>query len=273
MSFPPQLRAWSNPPKNTTVSAAARAAAAVSNSSDPLEASRALAQGLATYETKTKALITGQAQVVSFESSVAASPSAGGGSGDLGCLVDTETGQLVGISQSGAVACSPTGTRVVVPTSKGGYISQLKLAYTYDGAFVGRLVFYLKANATAKPIAYNCGSAGGKAVDLLPNDEDYIITTLGIGCAPLPAINGGGSGRRRRRRALQAAEFGLSANAIRVAAAPLAVLPVDPATGAPQTPSGIGEILVPEGPQPVPTTVPSDDAAGAPGPPGECVWG
>ena len=30
-----------------------------------------------------------------------------------------------------------------------GYISQVKLANTYDGAFIGRLIFELKANATA----------------------------------------------------------------------------------------------------------------------------
>ena len=30
-----------------------------------------------------------------------------------------------------------------------GYISQVKLAYTYDGAFIGRLIFELKENATA----------------------------------------------------------------------------------------------------------------------------
>ena len=79
------------------------------------------------------------------------------------------SGQLVGLEQSGAGACSagaaapPSVSVAAVPVaSSRGYISQVKLAYTYDGAFVGRLVFYLKANATAEPVAYACGGAGGK---------------------------------------------------------------------------------------------------------------
>jgi len=92
-----------------------------------------------------------------------------------------------------------------VPASA-GYISQIKLAYTYDGAFVGRLVFDLKANATAKPVSYTCGSAGGKAVDLLPSKGAFVVTKLGVGCAPLPSV---------------AAGTGLSARTITVTAAAL----------------------------------------------------
>jgi hypothetical protein len=120
-----------------------------------------------------------------------------------------------------------------VPTSA-GYISQIKLAYTYDGAFVGRLVFDLKANATAAPVSYSCGSAGGKAVDLLPSKGAFVVTKVGVGCAPLPSVAAGSaSGGRRRRRSLSAAApgTGLSARGITVAAAALASLPIDPRDG------------------------------------------
>ena len=45
---------------------------------------------------------------------------------------------------------------------------QNQAAYSYDGATIGRLVFQVKTapNATAQRIA--CGTAGGKAFDLLP---------------------------------------------------------------------------------------------------------
>ena len=134
-----------------------------------------------------------------------------------------------------------------------GYISQIKLAYTYDGAFVGRLVFDLKANATAAPVSYTCGSAGGKAVDLLPSKGDFVVTKLGVGCAPLPAA---AVAAGRRRRSLSAAEpgTGLSARGITVAAAALASLPIDPVTGVPQTPQ-LGDVLAPQG-DPTPTPSP-----------------
>jgi len=208
---------------------------------------------------------------------------------DIECYVEPRTGQLVGLRQSGALACSPSGSFVVVPVSKGGFVSQIKLAYSYDGLFVGRLVFYWKANATAEPVALACGSAGGKAVDLLPNTEDFVVTRLGVGCAPLPPIDGGISSsasarssssstdrrrllRQSRRRRLQeaAALLGVTTGSIRVDAAPLTVLPVDPESGVPTVPPGVGSIIVPESPQPVPTeTPPSDDVAAPPGPPGE----
>jgi hypothetical protein len=41
-----------------------------------------------------------------------------------------------------------------------------------------------------KPTTYTCGSAGGKAVSLLPNDNGYVITKLDVGCAPLQTAPG-----------------------------------------------------------------------------------
>ena len=205
-SFPWQLRSWLPPNKNTTVGALGRAVGSVANSSNPLNATKAVAQGLALYKQETKALILGQAGIVSFVNSVNTSASAGS---PIRCFVDPSTGQLVGLEQAGLTACSPTGDVTVVPASA-GYISQIKLAYTYDGAFVGRLVFDLKANATAKPVSYTCGSAGGKAVDLLPSKGAFVVTKLGVGCAPLPSVAAGTGGasrpgtldhHRRRRRA------------------------------------------------------------------------
>jgi subtilisin-like proprotein convertase family protein len=255
-SFPWQLRSWLPPNKNTTVGALGRAVGSVANSSNPLNTTKAVAQGLALYTQETKALILGQAGIVSFVNSVNISASSGS---PITCFVDPSTGQLVGLEQAGLTACSPTGDVTVVPTSA-GYISQIKLAYTYDGAFIGRLVFDLKANATAKPVSYTCGSAGGKAVDLLPSKGDFVVTKLGVGCAPLPSVAAGGaSGGRRRRRSLSAAEpgTGLSAGSITVAAAALASLPIDPATGVPQTPQ-LGDVIAPQdggggAPTPVPT--------------------
>ena len=217
-----------------------RAVGAVVNSSDPLHETKALSQGLGLSTSETAALIKGQSDVVTYVSSVNASPSP---AGDLRCFVDPATGQLLGLEQSGTAACSvASDVVVVVPLSTGSYISQVKLAYTYDGAFVGRLVFELKADATAKAVSYTCGSAGGKAVSLLPSDRDFVVTKVAVGCAPLPAIDGGigGSGRR-----LQASlSLGLSAGSFGVTAAPLSVLPVDPATGIPRTPS-LGDFLAP----------------------------
>ena len=83
---------------------------------------------------------------MTYSSSFNASPTA---VSDIRCFVDPATGQLVGLEQAGAVSCSTAVGVVVVPTSTAGYISQVKLAYTYDGAFVGRLIFELRANATA----------------------------------------------------------------------------------------------------------------------------
>ena len=220
------------------------------------------------HEAKTKALILGQSDLVTFVTSVNAS-AASSAAGDLRCFVDKD-GQLVGLEQGGAAACSTSGEAIVVPTTK-GYISQIQLAYTYDGVYVARLILDLKANATAKPVSYSCGSAGGKAVDLLPSNKDYVVTKLGVGCQPLSGSNG--SGRRLRRRRLNQQQvivgegLGVAASTFAVAAAPLSVLPLDPATGVPQTPSGIGDILVPDEPVPVPTTTPVP-AEGPPGPPG-----
>jgi hypothetical protein len=55
-------------------------------------------------------------------------------------------------------------------------------AYNYDGATIGRLVFEVKTapNGTAERVT--CGTAGGKAFDLLP--ENYAVTSLGVACAP-----------------------------------------------------------------------------------------
>jgi hypothetical protein len=233
-SFPWQLRSWLPPNKNTTAGALGRAVGSVANSSNPLNATKAVAQGLELYKQETKALILGQAAIVSFVNSVNTSASAGS---PITCFVDPSTGQLVGLDQAGQTACSPTVDVTVVPASA-GFISQIKLAYTYDGAFIGRLVFYLKANATAKPVLFACGSAGGKAVDLLPSKGAFVVTKLGVGCAPLPSV---------------AAGTGLSARTITVTAAALASLPIDPATGVPQTPQ-LGDVVAPQGdPTPVPT--------------------
>jgi len=211
----------------------------LANSSNTLNATKAAASGLELYKRETKALIVGQSGLVTYASSVNASPTA---AYDLKCFVDPATGQLVGLEQAGAVSCSTAASVVVVPTSTAGYISQVKLAYTYDGAFVGRLIFEVKAIAAAvstrdgwreikgkntfilfsvfahsnasafrlsnkkqKPLTFTCGSAGGKAVSLLPNDNGYAITKLNVGCASLPAIDAG------RRRLKAAPGLGLSA--------------------------------------------------------------
>ena len=146
-SFPPQIRGWVDPDKNATVQALGRSVGAIANSSNPLNATKAAASGLELYKQKTKALILGQSGLVTYASSVSASPAV---VSDLKCFVDPATGQLVGLEQGGGtVSCSTAASVVVVPTSTAGYISQVKLAYAYDGAFVGRLIFELKANATA----------------------------------------------------------------------------------------------------------------------------
>ena len=240
-SSPLQIHAWSSPNKSLTLGALVRTFGGIAGSSNPLNETKAVAKGLALYERETAALIKGRSNLVKFvpASSNSTSPPAG----DLRCFVDPATGQLVGLEQSGSAACSTGGDVVVVPTSS-GYVSQIMVAYTYDGLFVGRLVFDLRANATAKPMSYSCGSAGGKAVEVLPVDESYVVTRLGVGCSPLPA-NYGVAGRRRR---LQAAGTGLgvSAGGFGVDAAPLAALPIDPATGLPKTQS-LGDILEPAG--------------------------
>ena len=270
-SFPPQLHGWAPPNKNTTLStlgALGRGVGSVANSSNPLNATKAITQGLALYKRETAALLKGQSGVVTYaSSSVAASSLA---ASDLKCFVDPVTGQLVGLEQAGSVACSPASSSVVVPfataAAPGAYISQIKLAYTYDGAFVGRLVFEVKANATAKPVSYTCGSAGGKAVDLLPNNVDFAVTKLSVGCAPLKAING----RRLRAAAVTTSGpgLGLSAGTFGAVATSLALLPADPVTGAPLTQS-VGDVLVPGGtpgpsPPPPPTTAPTVSQSVAP---------
>ena len=237
-SFPPQLRGWAPPNKDTTASALGRAVGAVASSPNPLNATKAAGQGLELYERETKALFLGQSGIVTFVNSVGSSGSAAGA--DITCVVDAVTGQLVGLQQAAVTACSTSGDAVVIPASS-SYISQIKLAYTYDGTFVGRLIFDLKANATAKAVSYTCGSAGGKAVDLLPNNKDYIVTSVGVGCAPLPAV--GGASGRRKLSAPPPPAVGLSAQRFTVAAAPLSSLPIDPATGLPRTPL-LGDIIV-----------------------------
>ena len=225
-SFPWQLHGWMPPNKNTTLGALGRSVGSVANSSSPLNATKAVAKGLELYKKETEALILGQAGIVSFVNSVNTSAFSGS---SIKCFVDPSTGQLVGLQQGSQTACSTTGGVTVVPASA-GYISQVKLAYTYDGAFIGRLVFELKTSATAKPVSYSCGSAGGKAVDLLPSKKgNYVVTKLGVGCAPLPL-------------SAVAAGTGLSARNVSVAAAALASLPIDPATGVPQTPP-LGDVL------------------------------
>ena len=104
-SFPWQLRSWLPPNKNTTVGALGRAVGSVANSSNPLNTTKAVAQGLALYKQETKALILGQAGIVSFVNSVNTSASAGS---PIRCFVDPSTGQLVGIEQAGLTACSTT---------------------------------------------------------------------------------------------------------------------------------------------------------------------
>ena len=246
-----------------TAGALGRAVGFVTNSSNPLNATKAVARGLVLYKQRTKALILGQAGIVSFVNSVNTSAFSGS---SIKCFVDPKTGQLVGLEQAGLTACSTTGDVTVVPTSA-GYISQVKLAYTYDGAFIGRLVFELKTNATAEPVSYTCGSGGGKAVDVLPSKGDFVVTKLGVGCAPLPAVAPGG-----RRRSLSAVEpgTGLSARNITVAAAALASLPIDPVTGVPETPQ-LGDIIAPQdgGPTPVPT--PTSPPTPPPPPPAPVV--
>ena len=143
-----------------------------------------------------------------------------------------------------------------MPTATQGYISQISFAYTYDGAFVGRLVFELRVNATSAPKTNTCGSAGGKAVNLLPSSTDYAITKLSIGCAPLPKVDFGRRRRSLQERALLATtDIGLSAGDFGAVAAPLSSIPVDPVTGIPLTQS-LGDVVDPQDPVPVPTTPP-----------------
>ena len=230
-----QLRGWASPSKSATLGALTRGAVAVVDSSNPLNATKAAAQGLALYKRETKALLLGQSGIVEIVNSVSSYVPAA----DIRCFVDPATGQLVGLQQAAVTKCSTSGDAVVIPISS-GYISQIKLAYTYDGLFVGRLVFEMKANATAKPVSYTCGSAGGKAVDLLPDSNDYIVTKIGAQCAPLSKT------------------VGLWAQSFIVSAAPLSSLPVDPASGVSQTPQ-LGGNIAPQGggsPTPAPTTPP-----------------
>jgi len=113
-----QLRGWAPPDKNTTLGALTRGAIAVADSSNPLNATKAAAQGLELYKRETKALLLGQSGIVKYENSVSSSGSAA----DIRCVVDPATGQLVGLQQAGASACASIGEATVVPTSS-GYIS------------------------------------------------------------------------------------------------------------------------------------------------------
>lgn len=69
-------------------------------------------------------------------------------------------------------------------------VSQVKLAYTLDGLFVGRLVFELTPTPTptptltdgTKPVSVQCGTAGGKAVALLPRSgKGFVVDGIGFG--------------------------------------------------------------------------------------------
>ena len=214
-----QLRGWASPSKSATLGALTRGAVAVVDSSNPLNATKAAAQGLALYKRETKALLLGQSGIVTFVNSVGSYVPAA----DIRCFVDPATGQLVGLQQAAVTKCSTSGDAVVIPISS-GYISQIKLAYTYDGLFVGRLVFEMKANATAKPVSYTCGSAGGKAVDLLPDSNDYIVTKIGAQCAPLSVAGGVSAGRRKL--SAPPPTVGLWAQSFIVSAAPLPPAPI-----------------------------------------------
>ena len=294
-------RGWLPPNKNTTVSALQRSAALLSNSSSSPAAkaqeAASLARGLALHQAETKALLLGKSSVLTLVDQPSASSSAAGGGGDLYCIVDRETGQLVGLQQGGAAACSSPSaatTAVVVPTSSSSssssssLVSQVKLAYSFDGLFVSRLVFYLRpeanastssaASAASSAVPYTCGSAGGKAVDLLPNGRDFAVTRLRVGCAPLAAAEDA-SGRRRRRLQRRRTRWatttttttmmGLSAGSFGVDAAPLAAVLASPR-------SGLGQILAPEEPSPspltpTPTTPPTPSPPPPPTPPPEPV--
>ena len=243
------LHGWALPTKNTTIStlgALGRGVGSVANSTNPLNATKTVAKGLELYKKETEALIFGKAGIVSIVNSVNTSSGS-----SIRCFVDPKTGQLIGLEQAGVTACSTTTGDVVDIPASAGYISQIKLAYTYDGAFVGRLVFDLKASATAKPVSFTCGSAGGKAVDLLPSKKgNFVVTKLGVGCAPLPTVAG---------------STGVSAKNVAVSAAALASLPIDPVTGVPETPKlgdviGGGSTPTP-GPPPSPPPPPPPPAA------------
>ena len=71
--------------------------------------------------------------------------------------------------------------------------------------FAHTLFDFEKKKKKKKPTTYTCGSADGKAVSLLPNDNGYVITKLDVGCAPLPAVGVG------RRKLSAAPGLGLSA--------------------------------------------------------------
>lgn len=65
-SFPPQLRSWLPPNKNTTLGALARAVGAISNSTNPLNETWAIKQGLSLYKTKTAAQLKDQSGIVTY---------------------------------------------------------------------------------------------------------------------------------------------------------------------------------------------------------------
>ena len=94
--------------------------------------------------------------------------------------------------------------------------TQSQAAYSYDGATIGRLVFEVKTapNATAQRFA--CGTAGGKAVNLLP--RNYALTSLGVSCATAADLAGSGLPGRKLS---QLAPTGLSANRLAVEAGPV----------------------------------------------------
>ena len=234
-----QLHPWSSPDKNATFGALGRGVGSIANSSKPLNATKSVVKGIELYSYETSELFKSKSGLVTIAPSVR-NPSLP--TADLQCFVSPTTGQLVGLQQGGTSACSTTSTSVVtVPTST-NYISQIKLAYTYDGLFVGRLIFELRANATAKAVEYSCGTAGGKAVGLLPWSDLYLnankkaglkglfaVSHVAVGCAP---------------SALSSSGFATvpSATGFKITAVPLAALPVDPATGLPETP-GVGNVL------------------------------
>ena len=70
----PQNRGWAPPNKHTTFGAFARAIEAVSNSSNPLNETKILTQGLELHKAETKALLKGQSNLVTYVSSVNFSP-------------------------------------------------------------------------------------------------------------------------------------------------------------------------------------------------------
>lgn len=174
--------------------AAAKAALTAGNASafaaavaDAVNATKTEARGLKLYAERTLALATGKENVTLVTPVPSGAYVVGGTYADAYCIIDDATGKIVGLLGPGAAACTSTGTAVTIPLSAGPIVG-IKGALDFDGATWGRFVFYVKNVTSGAVSAVKCGTAGGKAVSLLPKrapgDELYVWSiTAGCGVA------------------------------------------------------------------------------------------